>query len=274
MAITLSQHKVGQSTANATTVDVTVTATTLGRLLVMLAGNGGARTVTGVATTAGANPFTQYSPTVAAVHTVLNFGCDAWWLASAPSGVTTWRVTFSGAAGTFDKNGWFFEVAGFTTPVVDAGNKVSNGTGASNTDTGASITTTATAGFACACVMTGDSITANPKAANEFSAGGDISASANAACSLIYSTAAAHQPAWTDTSAAIGFCSSTVSFKETSGSTPKLKRNSGLNGLGSSGPFFSNPVAYHRTPDISLEAYYRDRARKHRAFLAAVRRAA
>lgn len=58
---------------------------------------------------------------------------------------------------------------------------------------------------------------------------------------LIQTSAAAANPtiSWTGTGAVIAMI---ASFKAAAAATPSLKRNSLLNGLGASGPFFNNPL--------------------------------
>jgi hypothetical protein len=270
VAKTLVQHVLGHSAASASTVDVTVTATTAGNLLVMACANTGTKTVSSVAKTDGTSAFSQCTSVAATQSSGL--GTDVWYLLSAPSGVTTWRVTFSGS-GNFDKEGYFFEFSGFTTPAFDVGGAVTNGTGSSNSDTGASASASTTDGVGVGVIAVVNSITTNPKTGNAFNAGGDISgATGNAACSIIYTSSGSKQPVWTDSAAAGGFCASTALFKETGGgggSSP-LRRNANLDGASASGPFFSNPLGFHRHPTISLEAYRRDQARKHRDFMARI----
>lgn len=214
-AVAVVQHKTGQTNASQVTVPITVTGTAAGNLLVVATGNAGTRTVTKVCTDgttcAAGNSFT---------HSV---GCDSalgtdeaeiWYLTPSTAGVTTITISFSGSSGTFNKEGWAWEVSGFTNPTTDGCQVVNSGTAAASTATGASITTTATAGFVAAVVISSANITVNPKAGNEFTGGGDISATSDAACSLVSASAAAHQPTWTTTTGAT-FNSSTGAFKET-----------------------------------------------------------
>lgn len=218
-AVTLIQHKVTQTTANQLTVAVTLAPTASGSLIVVCTGNAGTRTVLSVVDDAsgGSNTYTQAA---SAAATQAAHQSDIWYvLSAANSGAVTVTATFSGATGTFNKEAWVFEVSGFTTAAFDGAGGVTNGTGASNTDTGAAITTTSTTGFLAGVIITANNITVNPKAGNEFTAGGDITSTSDAAASLISSTAASHQPAWTDSAAAGSFCSSTAAFKESSGSS-------------------------------------------------------
>lgn len=53
-----------------------------------------------------------------------------------------------------------------------------------------------------------------------------------------------------------------------------LFNSSALDGLSTSGPKQFNPLQYHRHPMLSLAGYRREQARKHREFMAKVRRAA
>lgn len=217
MALSLVQHKVAQTTASQLTVAVTVTSTAVGALLVVCTGNNGTRTVVSVTdnATGGSNTYVQAS---GAAGTTGVDQTDVWYcLSAAHAGATTVTVTFSGVAGTFNKEAWVFEVSGFTSAAFDLAANVTNGTGVASTDTGASVTTTSTTGFLVGVITTSFTIAANPKAGNEFTSGGDISATSDAACSLISSTATAHQPVWTDGTATASFCSSTAAFKEASG---------------------------------------------------------
>jgi len=97
-------------------------------------------------------------------------------------------------------------------PVPDTASGVGPGVQAGGVATGAAVTTTSTNGFVVAIDVTQAHVTANPQAGNEFTFGGDITGNDNAFCSLNSTTAASHQPAWTDDGA--NFTSSTAAFKE------------------------------------------------------------
>ena len=213
MAITVTQHKSGTSVVSATTVAVTVTALGAGHLIVVGCSNGGTRTVVSVSD--GTNTYTQGASCAANANTAAD-NTDLWYCLVSASGPTTVTVTFSGAAGTFSKQAEVWEVAGFTSPVVDVHNIVNNTQQTNGDDVGASVTTTATAGFVAGIVRTATSgsISANPKAANEFTSGGDIPETHVGAVSLISATAAAHQPVWSDGNSFINYCASTIAFKE------------------------------------------------------------
>jgi hypothetical protein len=213
------QHLVAQTSANQTTVVATVTSTGSARLLVVALGNGGGRTVSTITDNIG-NTYVQASG-AAATETADTFGSDVWYVLSAASGVTTITVTFSGAAGTFNKQCFFWEVSGFTTAAFDGANAVSNGTTTASTATGAAVTTTSTNGFVVGIVIPTQNVTGNPAAGNEFTSGGDISPTSDAACALISATAASHTPAW-DLQNDGSFASSTAAWKETAAAGPTL----------------------------------------------------
>ena len=213
MAITITQHKFTDTSASANTAAVTLTSTGASKLLVVLSANTGARTVTSV-TDNKSNSYTQFPS--AAINGANSRSLDCWYCAGAISGVTTVTVHYSGSAGTFEKVVEVWEVAGFTSPATDGTASVGTGTCVATTATGASVTTTRTVGFVAAIIVVGGAIAANPASGNEFTSGGDITSNANAACSLISTTAAGHQPVWTDNTSSDAFTTITVAFKESS----------------------------------------------------------
>lgn len=198
LAWSLAQSCKGvQTTASQTTADVTISPTA-GNPLVIGAGNYGTRTVSSVATLggSGSDSFTQCASAAAAGSTR---GTDVWYLATAGSGRTGVRITFSGIAGTFNKEGYCWELSGIVgTFTFD----LANGTGATGTTsqptTPAITTTGAGTGFAVGVIVTEDSVTLNPETspANEFTSGGIIGATSDAACSLLNPTSASHQAQW------------------------------------------------------------------------------
>jgi hypothetical protein len=209
LPLVLVQHKVAASGANSNQITITVTSTGAGRLLVVGTGNNGGRTVTGVSD--GTNNFTRATNAAAGTGSLRT---DIWYLLNSSSGKTTITVTYSGTAGTFLKIGNVWEVSGFTAAAFDTANNI-NGVGSGTTDTGATVTTTAAKGFVVGEIITPASIAQNPKAGNEFTAGGDISPSGNdgAGASLISGTAASHTPVWLDLASGRNFMSSTAAFK-------------------------------------------------------------
>jgi hypothetical protein len=214
---TLVQHKVNTSSASANTIAVTVNSTRAGSLLVVGTGNGNNLTITSVTDNFG-NPYTQATGAEFVVGTVRG---DVWYSLKANSGVILVTVTYNGAAGTYGKEVWFWEVAGFTTAAFDGAAQASNKAGVGTTNTGAALTTTGTTGFVVGLdeVAVGP-VSANPQGGNEFVAGGDLSTFNDAGCSLISTTAASHTPVWTNTTSGDTFGTATVAFKETAAAPP------------------------------------------------------
>ena len=203
MALAVVQHKFGSTNANQNTVAVTVTSTGGGNLLVAGTYNNGTMTVSGVSD--GTNNFTQFAGAQIANS---NRIADCWYLSISTSGKTTITATFS-VTNTSRKIAWVWEVSGFSVPTTDG---VAGTTGTAQNPTGASLTTKAVSGFLAAVCGYANTISTNPAAGNEFTSGGDI-ADGNGGCSLISSSATAHQPAWSgDQSSA--FTTFTAAFKE------------------------------------------------------------
>jgi hypothetical protein len=213
MTISVVQHKVagtGQTTAN--TLAITVNSTAAGNLLVVLTAAYIHADAPHVVSSVGDGTNNFLHVTGADSSNVNGGRTDAFYWPSSDAGKTTITVVFGtvGALGYY-KSGWVWEVSGIASPVVDAAN--SGSSAADNvTRTGVAVTTGATAGFAAGAAVC-HNCTVNPKSGNEFSAGGDIdSNTGNAGCSLIYSTAASHQPAWSDDTT-VQYGTTTVSFK-------------------------------------------------------------
>lgn len=211
MAISLVQHKFNSS-ASGTTVAVTIAANSAGNLIVVGAGGGSSSvTVTGVTdnATGGSNTYVQAS---GARATATGHMVDCWYvLSAAHAGATTVTVTFSGS---ISGDAFVMEVSGFTNCALDVVGVVNNGAQSGGLAVGATVTTTSTTGFIIAADITNNAVGANPHSGNEFTSGGDVDANSNAACSLISTTAAAHQPVWDDNGTI--FTSNTVAFKESS----------------------------------------------------------
>ena len=209
MAATIVQHKTGQDQTNTNTVAVTVTSTVAGNLLIVCCANVYATTVTSVTDDKG-NLYAQADQAVASSATG-TLGTDIWYCVNPIGGVTTVTIHFAGVSAAF-REGWVYEVSGFQNASFDTAGHVNDQVASASTDTGASVTTRSTNGIVVGVVATSHAVTANPKAGNEFTSGGDIQpTTGNAACSLISSTAAAHQPTWTDTTGG-NYCSSTAAF--------------------------------------------------------------
>lgn len=210
--ITEVQHTSSFSQVSSVISTVTVASTGAGNLLVVGTSNAGARTVTSVSD--GTNSFTQ-ATNAAATSTGTGAGySDVWYLLSSTAGKTTITVTWSGAAGTFFKDIFFWEVNGFISPVFGSANHVNQGAQSGGTATGASVTTASTQSFAVGIDSTNGTVSANPASGNAFTSGGNINAtSGNAGCSLIASASGTYNPAWTDNGAI--FASSTAIFTGT-----------------------------------------------------------
>lgn len=220
MALSVVQHKVNHSVASSNQVAVTVTSTGAGNLLVVLTKSGGGYATTAVSD--GTNSFTQFPG--AAVTFTGGDASDCWYLKSSASGKTTITITVA-TSDTNSKDGWVWEVSGFTNPLTDVTGAVTNGTGSGTTLTGAAVTTHETTGFAVAmCDCNSGQVAAggNPKSGNEFSAGGDIASSGEGGVSLISTTAASHQPVWTGTVSGDTFGAITAAFKEGAVPNPQL----------------------------------------------------
>jgi hypothetical protein len=215
-SITEVQHTSSFSQTSSVTSTVTVTSTGAGNLLVVGTSNAGARTVTGVSD--GTNAFTQATG-AAGTSTGTGSGySDIWYLLSSSAGKTTITVTWSGAAGTFFKDIFFWEVNGLISPIFGSGNHINQGTQSGGTATGASVTTVLSQGFAVGVDSTNGAVSANPASGNAFTSGGNINATSdNAGCSLIVAAAGTYNPAWTDSGTV--FASSTAVFTGTA-STP------------------------------------------------------
>lgn len=218
MALNLVQHKVVQAFANttsATSVSVTITGATGGNLLVCCPGwNDATRSVLSI--TDGTANFTQftYGGGNNVVFTDGTRKTDVWYLPSATPGATSVTINWSnGASSGFNKEGWVFEVAGYNSATPDVGG-VSSAGQVSNTLNGPTIITTTSACFIAAVTVVSDAVDQNPFIGNEFTTGGDIGATFDAACSLITTTSGSHQPKW-HTAGNSSFVSSVAAFKET-----------------------------------------------------------
>lgn len=201
----LVQFVSSTETANTNTAVITVTSTGAGNLIVIGTANSDNRTINSI--TDGTTSFTQAS---GAAGNNGSFRADLWYLLSSNSGKTTFTVTFSGNSTT--KSLFFWEVSGTGAATFDIAQRVNNGVGDSNLNTGATVTS-AGPSFIAACVCSNGTITSSPTAGNEFTAGGGISALGEAGCSLITSELnMPHTPQWTDSSAAALFGASTAAF--------------------------------------------------------------
>ena len=213
---TVVQHKVADSATSAGSISVTVTATGSGNLIVACAGNlsynEGVQSFADNAT-GGSNTYLEYVASLGTNNGSANVRSECWYVLGATHAGAT-SVTASWLQANNYRSIEVWEVSRTSgTWATDAANSIINGTGSGTTVTGASVTTSGSPSFVVGYILVGDSITVNPKAGNEFTAGGDISSFGAGAVSLITSTAASHTPVWTDNSSGDSFASSTAAFK-------------------------------------------------------------
>lgn len=203
------QH-VGYGAGTGTSATATVAATGSGNLLVVIVANTPGIKVTSVSD--GTDNFTQFPN---AYFNGSIGSMDLWYLAKSISGKTSMTVNFSGSSSFVDVEFW--EVSGFNHPFPDVVGIISPfGVVSSTTATGAAVLTTGTTGFIVAGDDTAGGVTVNPAGGNEFSSGGNLF-NTDGYCSLISSTAAIHQPAWTESTNGAHFNSITAAFKEETG---------------------------------------------------------
>lgn len=208
MAWAIVQKPGAYSAANATTVAVTLSSTSAGNLLVVGTYNSNTATVSSIVDNIGTNVYVQAT---SALGTNSNRKTDVWHVLSTSAGVTTITVTFSGAAGTYDKCVWAYEISGVAAPVFDLANN-STGNSSGNAVPGGSVTTTGTTGFILGVAFCNGGVVASPAAGNEFTSG-STTVDSYSSCSLLSSTAAAHAPAWTNNSDG-AYVTSTSAYKE------------------------------------------------------------
>lgn len=209
---TLVQHLAKRETANQATNVLTVTSTGAGNLLVMLTHHAlTTTTVSGVSD--GTTAFTQFAG-AALTGPSSNGRLECWYLLSSNSGKTTMTTTFS-TTDTFNKDVWFFEVSGLTSPATDGSNGNATVTASGFVMTGTAVTTTSTSGFVLGLMVPNNNVVLNPNTGNEFTSGGD-NLNGNGSVSLLSTTAASHTPEWTtDTSGDTPNTTITVAFKGT-----------------------------------------------------------
>jgi len=229
-SLTIVQHtNNGFSLPVSTTWSLPITATGNGNLLVagiLSACSSQYATISSVSD--GTNNFTQFPNAVG--ETLVSptyYLSDVWYLPKSNSAKTTITVNLN-TSGDISVEIW--EISGFTNPIPDVAGVVNNGTDVANTDTGAAVITTSTTGFVVGENCTQYQVTANPAAGNEFTSGGDIDPNHNGFCSLISSTAASHQPTWTDSTNGSLFVSSTAAFKEGGATSSTIRGKSTIGG--------------------------------------------
>ena len=214
-AVSVVQHKVNFSGSGASSISTTVTATGSGNLLI--AGTISAHSHFPVISVSdGTNNFIKF-PEATGIDILNDAQAEIWYLPQSTSGKTLITLTIGSTSTFIGLEVW--EVSGFTNPVPDATGTVNDGVQTGGTATGSAVRTRSSKGFIVGMDITEQAVSSNPAAGNEFTSGGDIDAGGDAFCSLISTTAATHQPSWTDNGNT--FTSITAAFKEfdTSSST-------------------------------------------------------
>lgn len=213
-ALTLVQHVASDTAASGTTATATITANRGGSMIVVGSVTGATTILTVLKVTDNApGGSNQYYPTGAFTSDATNaLTTDVWYAPICKPGATTITVTYNGGATTNNRDVFAFEVAGFQNPTVGDAQVTALKTGA-GTDTGATARTIGSTGFIIGVVTTFQTVTANPAVGNSFTAGGDISAIGQAACSKIFEGLGVHTPQWTDANGAV-YITSVVSFTE------------------------------------------------------------
>ena len=198
---------VAQTMASVTDLQITVPATVAGNLLaISTAFWDGAtlRTVSNVctgtsATCATGTQFTQASGATSAGVASTLLASDIWYLLSAPAGVTTVTVVYSGTTTISEVQYWEVEKGGGTW-ATDGAASVHNGASCSTTCSGGAITVTGSPkpDWCLAHLSTaGSGVTANPKSGNAWIYSGTVFTTGNAATSLLAISSSAQTPQWT-----------------------------------------------------------------------------
>lgn len=196
--------------SSGTTIAVTMASTQSSSVLAAVIQNHNTLTVTKVCTdgtTCGAgNSFTKITGATASQS---NHESEIWYLTGHAAGVTTVTVTYSGTISNAGMK--VFELAGVS--ALDTSNGLSNGTGASNVNTGASITTSGSPDIAVSITVTGGTTEMVPNDGNIFTYDDLIfSTSGDATGALIGTGSSIHFDTY-DLSSATGFCNSVAAFK-------------------------------------------------------------
>lgn len=196
---TEQQHKQNDHVGSASSLAVTVTSTTAGQDIIVCVGWAGATTsqISSVADNAsgGTNTYTKRATTLGS-NASGNFAVQCADSLNTPrGGATTITITYSGSMSY--QTAFVFTVSRTSgTSSFDIGGGTTNATGSTTTANGPSVTTTAT-GYCIAAAVPNNTISASPKAGNEFTSGGDVQGNGPASASLMNSSAASHQPVWT-----------------------------------------------------------------------------
>ncbi len=223
-AVAVVQHKVHFHAGGASSISTTVTATGSGNLLVAATLSAQPHFLT-ISVSDGTNSFIKF-PEATGTDILNDAQAEIWYLPQSTSGKTLVTLTIGASSDFIGLEVW--EVSGFTNPVPDAVGVVNDGAQTGGTAAGSPVRTRSAKGFIVGMDLTSQSISSNPAAGNEFSSGGDIDAGGDAFCSLISTTAATHQPSWTDDGNT--FTSITAAFKEFSTSSSAFGGSSTFRG--------------------------------------------
>ena len=214
------QQALAQSAASITDLQVTVPATVAGNLLAVSTGfydGATLRTVSKVctgtsATCATGAQFAQATGSTNAGVASTLLGTDVWYLLSAPAGVTTVTVVYSGTTTNSEIMYYEVEKASGIWAADGIGAKVHNGASCT-TCSGPAITPTGTIDFCIAHLATGGTVSANPASGNAWQYTGTAPAftSGGAATSLLTNLTTAQTPVWTASAGVIN--SSDACFK-------------------------------------------------------------
>lgn len=212
---TVVQSQYARTVASSNTATVTVTATGAGNLLVVVAADQDARTITAVSD--GTNAFTQATG-AAASNGGSNGRADIWYLLSSTAGKTTITVTFSGVSTT--KDVYFLELSGNGLAFQLAAT-----TGAANkaaTEAGTALTNTAP-GLVIGVVVTNGSITASPAATNTQFTNGTIGTGGGSAIAWLMGGVSTYTPSWNDSvTSGAAYANSTAAFTVGGNTVPSI----------------------------------------------------
>ena len=213
MALRVIQIKDGNSSANSSTVNLTVNSTTGSNLIVVAVMNDNARSIVSVRD--GKNTYIQSSASLS-IGNGGNFINQFYYLTSGSGARTNITASFNGSAGTYFKELFAIELEGFTNATFDSASATNAAVENGVTASGAPINMTpgATNGFAAASVITFTAIGNNPLTGNEFTAGGLIGTTFDAICALTTSVAGFHKAEWADTGGGVAYAASTIAFRE------------------------------------------------------------
>ena len=211
-AIAVVQGPLTNTGTTGTTLTQAITVQKSGDTLIVLPtiyhSSGTQRTVSKVCLdggTCGAGKSFSQATSAAATGTTSQGASDIWYLiGNTNTGAQTITVTYSGAGTSTEVSA--YEVANIAS--FDIAGHINNGSVASSTCSGQTISTGGNPGFLAAVVTVSDQVNLNPMTGNEFTGPGFIfSGSGDAVSSMVSAATGNHQPKWGDNS---GTCNSSV----------------------------------------------------------------